>query len=179
MVISSHILTGCKNQDPKSQEQLYKLCYVPFMKMALRYTQNEDDAKDVINKTFFKILTKINTFEGDENNFYAWCKTILIHESLDHIKSNAFRQSFNTIEPKDDDSFIYAESDFTSESEQILFYLRQLPVTTATVFNLFALEGYSHKEIAALIGINEGNSKWHLHSAREKLQNWIFKNKVK
>jgi len=179
LIISTHILSGCKKQDPKSQEQLYKLCYVPFMKMALRYTQNEDDAKDILNKSFFKILTKIKTFEGDENNFYAWCKTILIHESLDHIKSLAFKRSFYTLEPKDDDVIIYPESDFTTESELILYYIRQLPLKTATVFNLFALEGYSHKEISELIGINEGNSKWHLHSAREKLQNWIFNSKVK
>lgn len=179
MFISSNILSGCKNKDPKFQEQLFKLCYVPFMKMVLRYTQNEDEAKDVINKGFFKILTKINMFDGDEHNFYAWCKKILINESLDHIKSSTFSQSFNFSEPKVDDAIIYPESDFTTESDLILYYLRKLPVTTATVFNLFALEGYSHKEIAALIGINEGNSKWHLHSAREKLQSWIFKNTVK
>jgi RNA polymerase sigma factor (sigma-70 family) len=180
LIVPKHIITGCKNHVPAHQEKLHQLLYLGLMKIAIRYTKNEEDAKDIVNKCFYKIFTKIDSFDGDENNFYTWAKKILVNQSLDHIKTNAFRQSFLTIEiDNQNEPVVHHDIDYATENEQILYHIRQLPLTTRTVFNLFALDGYSHREIASILGITESNSKWHLHSAREKLQVWIFTSNVK
>ncbi len=177
MQIPEHILEGCRQHDRQAQQELYNLCYKPLMRIAMRYTFNQPDAADILNRTMFKALTRIGMFNGKALNFFAWLRQILVNESLDHIRS---RHSKTDFEPLTDDyGNISVMVDDQSDTDDITIkMLRKLPPVMATVFNLFALEGYSHREIGRMLGISESNSKWHLHAARQRLQQWIRQSKL-
>lgn len=175
MLLDKILFEDLIRSKPLAQKTVFNLFYASLLRTALRYTQNEDDAKDIVSKALLKFYLKLDSFTGDEKNIFGWCKTIIIHEALDHIKSKTFRQN-NITDPIDSYEASYSEQNYErEEAEYILKHIRNLPLTTATVFNLFAIEGYSHKEIGNILNISESNSKWHLFSAREKLQKVIFK----
>lgn len=139
------------------------------MRLTLRYAHNQADAADILNRGLFKVLTKIEQFNGSEANFGGWVKRIVVNEALDFVRANPAFKNFQTLET----AAHVGEAPLVEplETEQsIVQMLQHLPLTTATVFNLYALEGYSHREISKTLGISENNSKWHLHSARQKLQ---------
>lgn len=171
LIIPEDILDGCLRKDRAAQEQLYRLCYEPYMRLCLRYAGNRGDASDILNKAFFKILTRIDQFRA-EGNFAAWMKRIVVNAAVDYVRAN---NRFRNQEPVESASEIPGQSlpDEELIRHDLLQMLRQLPFTTASVFNLFALEGYAHKEIAEMLGITESNSKWHLHYARQLLQQQI------
>lgn len=145
------------------------------MRLAIRYAGNHTDAADILNRALFKVLTKIEQFNGDEQNFGGWIKRILTNEALDFVRANPAFKAHQELETATHVPVETALEEPAGLEHNITHLLRQLPLTTATVFNLFALEGYSHREIGEMLGINENNSKWHLHSARQKLQQLIRK----
>lgn len=179
MIISSEIIQGCLNRDRKYQNQLYRLCYSPLMKILYRYIYQEADAVEVINGAMMKVLTRLEQFKGDEHNFFGWIKQVAIREALDHIRkkpkfytTNEFPEAI----PMVDSSHSFSDSN----AQEVQWMLRQLPPLTAAVFNLFVMEEYSHQEIAEQLSISVANSKWHLFSARKKLQSLIqVQNEVK
>lgn len=174
MEISKAIFKGCLKQKSKDQEALYHLVYPDLMRLVLRYVINKDDAEVILNNALFKVLVKINDFKGTHINFGGWIRRITINEALDWIRSKkAFNEKHITVD------FIHELPGNTVELENnpdyILKLLDALPIKTRTVFNLFVIEGYSHKEIAELLTITENNSKWHLHSAKKQLKEWLIK----
>ncbi len=170
MQIPAHTLEGCRQHDEAAQEALYRICYPDMMRVALRYAPNNADAADILNRGMFKVLTKIEQFQGSEQNFGGWIKRIIVNEAIDFVRANP---AFNAHQDLDT-ALHLAESapnqEHAVEAQNIALLLQQLPPTSAAVFNLFALEGYSHREISVMLDISEVNSKWHLHSARQKLQ---------
>lgn len=175
MEISAKILDGCQRHDAVAQEALYRICYPVLMRLAMRYTRNNADAADILNRGLFKALTKIEQFKGNEQNFGGWIKRIVVNEALDFVRANPAFSTHQELESALQLAEVAPMQEQTAFEQNILHLLQQLPLTTATVFNLFALEGYSHREIGDMLGINENNSKWHLHSARQKLQQLIRK----
>lgn len=174
MVISAELFEGCRRQERPAQEQLYRRCYPALMRTALRYVYNEADAADILNRAMFKTFTRIEQFAGTHENFGGWLLRILVNEALDFVRSRASSQACLPLE--DALHLSHASSpDWHDGAENILALLQQLPETTAAVFNLFALEGYSHQEISELLQISPENSRWHLHAARQKLQKLIAK----
>ncbi len=169
MQIAEPILERCRRQERAAQAELYRQCYPTLMRVALRYAPNEADAADILNRGFFKVFTRIEQFTGTHQNFGGWIRRIVVNEALDFIKANP---AFKRHEELEAAAHIGQETTYeqTETTENILYLLRQLPLTTATVFNLFALEGYSHQEIGDQLGITETTSRWHLHSARQQLQ---------
>jgi RNA polymerase sigma factor (sigma-70 family) len=168
ITIPEQILTGCRQQERSAQEQLYQLCYEPFMRLCLRYANNRDDAADILNKAFFNILTRIDQYTG-QGSFVGWMKRILVNAAVDYVRAN---QRFRFHEPVEQAHEMPGQSQPDSElaRHDVLKMLRELPYTTASVFSLYVLEGYAHREIADMLGITEANSKWHLHHARKLLQ---------
>jgi len=142
------------------------------MRLTLRYAHNNADAADILNRGLFKVLTKINQFNGTEENFGGWIKRIVVNEALDFVRANPAFKTHQELDAAMNICDIPMEEQ-AETNQNIVHLLEQLPMTTATVFNLFALEGYSHREISETLGISEANSKWHLHSARQKLQQLI------
>jgi RNA polymerase sigma factor (sigma-70 family) len=169
MQIPAHTLEGCRQQKNAAQEALYRLCYPALMRLTMRYARNQADAADILNRGFFKVFTKIDQFNGTEENFGGWIKRIVVNEALDFVRTHPAFNAHQALEEAMHLSESHAEEQ-KETAQNIILLLQQLPLTTATVFNLFALEGYSHREISESLGISEVNSKWHLHSARQKLQ---------
>ncbi|MEM7575556.1 MAG: RNA polymerase sigma factor [Bacteroidota bacterium] len=174
MQLSEELLERCRGADRQAQESVYRMAYVPMMRLALRYTYNEQDAADVLNRAMLKVFTKVTQFQGDATNFPGWIRRIVVNEALDFARAQQKRTSRQAALDQPQTLEEGAVSQLM-EQERLLFLLQQLPKTSATVFNLYAMEGYSHQEISELLNLSVSNSKWHLYSARKKLQTLLRK----
>lgn len=174
--IPDHILEGCRKQERGAQEQLYRHCYGPFLRLCLRYAENRADAADILNKAFFNIFTHLDQYRGD-GNVLGWMKRIVVNAAVDYIRSN---KRFRYHEPVEAAAELPGQSraDHQLLQNDLLDLLSHLPFTSSAVFNLYVIEGYSHREIGAMLGITEGNSKWHLHHARQILQRHLTQTAV-
>jgi len=166
------LISGCLKQDRKSQKLLYKAFYGFSMGICLRYTGNRDQAAEVMNQGFFKVFTRIESYDSAKP-FKAWLGKIMINTSIDHYRSNlkmAYTDELDKAEHISDNEL----PDRNLAYNDLLAMVQQLPNAYRTVFNLFAIEGYSHEEIGELLNINAGTSKSNLHKARIKLKQMIL-----
>jgi RNA polymerase sigma factor (sigma-70 family) len=166
------IIIGCKAGDRTAQEQLYRSFYRVMMNLCVRYTKNQADAMEVLNTGFYKVFKNIERYEPAQATLYTWIRTIIINSCLDFIKS---KQKVIQAREVEEAEQIDIPPDVISKmtSIAILELVRQLPPATQAVFNLYVIEGYSHKEIAQLLQISNGTSKWHLSEARKILQTML------
>ncbi|HEY0897151.1 MAG TPA: RNA polymerase sigma factor [Sphingobacteriaceae bacterium] len=163
------ILEGCRKNDRRAQEVLYRTLYQFAMSAAMRYSRDEADAADILSHAFVRIFKHIHTFDERKGTIYAWVKRIVINEGLDHIRSrNRFMENAE-IETVAEPAIDNAALDRLN-AQEIMTMIQKLPPATHAVFVLYAVEGYKHKEIAEALGISEGTSKWHLSEARKTLQ---------
>jgi RNA polymerase sigma-70 factor (ECF subfamily) len=163
------ILQGCKNGERKAQEQLYRNYYKAMMNICLRYTRDDDEAMSVLNLGFFKVFKNINRYDPLQANLYTWIRTIVVNCCIDQVKSN--KREIATYELSDEsDTQTEAEAIVKMKAENVLRMVRTLPPATQAVFNLYAMEGYGHKEIGEMLKISEGTSKWHYSEAKKKLK---------
>ncbi|PSL47358.1 RNA polymerase sigma-70 factor (ECF subfamily) [Chitinophaga niastensis] len=141
------------------------------MAIAMRYATDEHEAADIIGHAFVKMFRSINSYDATKGNFHGWLKRIIINESLDHIKQ---RSRFTSLELDTvEEPFVNNSIIEKTDAAAILQLVRQLPRATHAVFVLYAIDGYTHKEIATQLNISEGTSKWHLSEARKILQQKI------
>lgn len=168
------IISGCKNNDRKAQELLYRNFYRVMMTICVRYTKNEEDALEVLNTSFYKVFKSIDKYDGEKATLYTWIRTIVINSCLSFIRSRNAQVSWNEL---DQAAGVHLSPDVFSKmySLEILQLVRQLPPSSQAVFNLYVIDGYTHKEIAQMVGISEGTSKWHLSEARRILKELIHK----
>lgn len=173
MSIGHELLKACRNNDRRAQHQLYKLSFHFLMKVCYRYTLNEDEALANLNNGFLKILTHIDQYKP-EIPFETWAKKVMIHTVIDEFRKNKKykenEQQFDFSEEGNDHYIDASEADAKLTAEDIYKFIRELSPMSAKVFNLYAVDGYTHKEIGGMLGISEGTSKWHLSNAREKLK---------
>jgi RNA polymerase sigma-70 factor (ECF subfamily) len=169
----NHIIEGCKQQNTKSQEQLYKQFYPVMMKICLRYSNgNLENAASIYNEAMFKVFRNIIQYKG-EGSFEGWIKRIVINTSVDHCRKKI---KFQTAELNDDAADIVPiipEVYNRINGNEIIALVHELPSNTGLVFNLYVMEGYKHEEIGKLLGISTGTSKWHLSEARKFLKEKI------
>lgn len=171
--VDKSVLDGCINNDRRAQELLYKQFYGPMVALCIRYTRNEEDAIEVLHNGFLKVYKHIGSYDPGKASLYTWIKTIMVNSAIDFIRS---RQKFkNNVELKEmHESGIDNEAIHRMSATELLALIRQLPQATQTVFNLYVVEGYNHREIAELLGISDGTSKWHLSEARRQLQQLLL-----
>lgn len=177
MELDKQIAKACIKNDRKAQFALYKSCYSLLLSVCLRYEKNVEDAEFLLNQGFMKILTKLDTYKYDRP-FEAWIRRIMINTIIDHYrkynKQNSILQfSDITAEGHDARWVEYNAADLDFEAEELLAMVQKLPPESRKVFNLYTMEGYAHKEIAEMLGISDGTSKWHLSFARKKLREMI------
>ncbi len=147
------------------------------MNLCLRYTKNEMDAMEALNTGFYKVFKNIQRYDPQKASLYTWIRTIVINSCLDlaGLKEKLIQPIELTSATE---AAIEPEIISKLNSAYVLEMIRKLPAATQTVFNLFVIEGYSHKEIASLLNISEGTSKWHVSEARKKLQIMINEGKI-
>lgn len=159
-----------KQKEKKAQEEFYKKYSPQMFRLVYRYVKNESDASDVLNMGFFKIFTGINRFiYTSEISFQAWMKKIIVNESLMFLrKENRFISIDKCCGELFFDEAEYADNGLMIED--YYFLIRQLPLNLRTVFNLYAIDGYSHNEIANELNISESSSRVYLMRARDILR---------
>ena len=183
MRINDQLLDQCLRNDERAQHTLYNECYSLMKGIAIRYVQQSEDAADVMNRGFLKVVNKLNTFDRGRS-FEAWVRKIIVNTALDFLRKKKRRleqevsvdeQSLDQTNPSLCEQNL-AELEF--DAAELRQMINRLPDRTKLVFNLFAIDGYSHKEIAEQLGLSTGTSKWHVATARKSLQNMILKNRI-
>jgi RNA polymerase sigma-70 factor (ECF subfamily) len=162
------LIGGCIKQERSSQKMLYKAFYGFSMGICLRYANNREEAAEVMNQGFFKVFTRIDTYDRSRP-FKAWLGKIMMNVSIDYYRANlkmAYTEDLDKAEHVSDGDL----ADKKLNYDDLLAMIQKLPNAYRTVFNLFAIEGYSHDEIGELLGISAGTSKSNLHKARQKLK---------
>lgn len=167
------IIQGCRNNDRRSQEKLYKQLFRPMMLMCMRYISDKEKAAEVVNDGFLKVFKKIDQYKS-LGSFEAWVRRIVFRSMADHIKKEANYLKFMVFEDYDKKSSSGVIDKLYEED--ILNLIEQIPPASGDVFVLYAVQGYTHKEIAEMRDISIGTSKWHLSEARKKLQALILEN---
>jgi len=177
MNISQQLLQDCIKGDRRAQFQLYKSCFNILMGVCMRYKKDEAEAASVLNVGFLKILNNLEKHRP-EVPFEAWIRRIMINTVIDEFRKN--RKVRELIEHTDftesnayNKAIDYNTADQKFDAERLELFIKKLPPVSQKVFNLYAIDGYSHKEIGKMLGISDGTSKWHLSSARKKLQEMI------
>lgn len=168
------VLSGCRRNDRRAQELLYRSFYRAMMTLCLRYTKNDSDAVEVLNNGFLKVFKNIHRYDPGAASVYTWIRTVVINACLDFIRSRNRQEPYQEL---DDSVEVHIPPEAVSRfgSAELLQLVRTLPPATQAVFNLYVLEGYTHKEIKTLLNISTGTSKWHLSEARRLLQQRIQK----
>jgi RNA polymerase sigma factor (sigma-70 family) len=165
------LVNGCKNNNRAAQEALYKLFYADMLRVCLSYLPDKELAKEAFNTGFLKVFQSIKNFDIDKGELGGWIRKIMIYSSIDLCRKELKFTSLTLNEQDhDDDFFIQASVLEKLYFEDILIKIRTLPYATQMVFNLYEMDGFSHKEIAEQLNISEGTSRWHLAEAKKKLK---------
>lgn len=168
------LVDGCIREDRKCQETLWNLYASRLLTVSIRYCQNREDAEDVLMEAFVKIFDHMSAFRG-QSSLETWMRRIVVNTSINKIRSRKFTESIDS----ETLHIGYSDNAFEAMDAKVLMkMLESLPVGYRMVFNLFAVEGYSHKEIAKLLKIDEGTSRSQLAKARKALQEMIEKKGV-
>ncbi len=175
MKVTHEFLKSCKDGDRRSQKLLYERCFRPMMLVCYRYADCKDDAVDLLNIAFLKVINNLDKY-NEEVPFEAWIKRITVNSVIDEFRKNKkYKEMIQTgdLTTAEFNVADVNEADRKLDAESILKLVGQLPNVTRSVFNLFAIDGYSHKEIAEKLSISEGTSKWHVNFARTKLKEML------
>lgn len=167
------ILAKCKTGDRQAQKSLYDFYSPLFCSICLRYIKNSIAAEDVMIQGFYKIFKNINQFQ-DKGSFEGWMKRIIVNESLMYLRQ---RKNFNLsleqshFEIHDTEELIQSKIEY----QELLELLSFLPDGYRTIFNMYVIEGYKHREIAEALGISINTSKSQLIQAKKKVKELIKK----
>jgi len=144
--------------------------------LCLRYTDNRDDAEDILQEGFIKIFKHIGTFRS-QGSFEGWMRRIMVHTAIEHYRRNS-RYFMVGIESAPE---VAMESDALSDlsRDEILSLIQDLPVGYRTVFNLYVIEGYPHQDIADMLNISVGTSKSQLSRAKKLLQEKLHAHNIR
>ena len=167
------MIAGCLKGDPKAQQMLYERFSPVMYPVCLRYVRDSDDAEDIMISGFMKVFKKIYSYQGT-GSLMGWIRKIMINQALGHLRKNKSIHIHLNTENSDYQPQLAVFSDHL-EAEDLLNMVCKLPLGYRTVFNLFAIEGYTHKEISELLGISENTSKSQLSRARGLLQKQLLK----
>ena len=171
-----HILDGCISGKREFQELLYKRFSGKMFALCLRYVRNRDEAEDVLQDGFVTVFKNIQNFRRD-GSFEGWIRRIIVNTALMHLRSRKNKLNFSDLNEVGAKYQPQSQFDVDSQinAKELLKMLDTLPDGYRVVFNLFAIEGFSHKEIAEKLGITEGTSKSQLSKARNYLQESLQK----
>lgn len=169
-MIDEQLIIACRKMHRDAQRKMYEQLAPKLYQVCKRYLKKEEDIEEVMADTFFIIFTKLDQLK-ENNAFYSWAKKIAVNECLHLLKKNVnfnlyLEETSFRIQPE-------VAEDTQLEEQDMLKLLQLIPEGCRTVFNLFVIEGYAHKEIASMLKISEGTSKSQLNVAKTKLKELI------
>lgn len=173
------IVDGCIRGDREYQQLLYKQTYGRMLGLCLRYAEDKDEAKDFLHEGYLKVFEKIKHFKHT-GSIEGWIRRIIVNNTIDCIRKKN-KMSFNSDSDislanltDDSDNDLDKLQMVNISAERIIGLIQELSPAYKTVFNLFVIEDYSHKEIAEMLNISIGTSKSNLSKAKEKLKNMFI-----
>ena len=153
------------------QHELYNRFAPKMYGVCLRYASNAEEAEDILQEGFIKIFNKINSYRG-EGSFEGWIRRIFVNTAIEHFRKKTYLQPIGEIEENTVEGKYLSVLDNLAEKD-IIQLIQQLSPGYRTVFNMYVVEGYSHKQIAEMLGISEGTSKSQLSRAKLILQDLV------
>jgi RNA polymerase sigma factor (sigma-70 family) len=169
------LVKGCLNEERWAQKQLYEQYFGKMMGVCVRYAGNEESARDVLNEGFIKVFKFLGRYQMG-TSLEAWIKRIMVNTAIDYYRRNV-RHKTEELETAFSHSVTEEDALSKCSAEEIMSCVRALPDSYRAVFNLFAIEGYNHKEVGEMLNITESTSRSHLVKARGKLQEMLLKKK--
>ena len=164
----NHLIEGCRQQDRASQKRLYRHFYAYGMSICIRYAENENGAITILNDAFMKVFSRIHKYHPDKP-FKPWLRAVIVNTAIDDVKKRnrlMKRESLKEANEVADREDILSRIGYA----ELLEMVRSLSTAYRTVFNLYAIDGYKHEEIAQRLGISVGTSKSNLSKARAHLR---------
>jgi RNA polymerase sigma-70 factor (ECF subfamily) len=173
MISESDLIEGCIKGDRKMQYELYER-YAPKMYgVCLRYAANNEEAEDILQEGFIKVFKKIGSFRS-EGSFEGWIRRIFVNTAIEQFRKKTYLQPITEQEESTIEGKYLSVLDSLAEKD-IIELVQQLSPGYRTVFNMYVVEGYTHKQIAEALGISEGTSKSQLSRAKLILQELVKK----
>lgn len=171
------LVKGCILKSPAAQKLLFDRFSRKMMGVCLRYADRREEAEDMLQNSFIRIFDKIDSFRN-EGALEGWIRKIVVNESLTYLRKNKIMKLNVDIDVVN--YSVPASNDVGEgvDAKDLLKMINELPVGFRTVFNLFVIEGYSHKEIAGMLGVSEGTSKSQFSRAKSRLQELLKGEKV-
>lgn len=169
-MIESQIISKAKKRNREAQTHLYKTYQHTWYAICLRYNKNQADAMDVLQNAMINIFSKIDQFDEKRGNFKSWSNQIVVNDNLMYLRKRTAGFKINEIH---EDYQIEDTSETPIDilsAEELNKMVQRLPDGYRVVFNLYVIEGYTHKEIAERLGISAGTSKSQLFKAKRMLQ---------
>ena len=167
------LVKDCLREKGAAQRQLYELFAPPMLGVCYRYTKSMADAEDVLQEGFIKVFKKIESFRG-EGSFEGWVRRIFVNTAIEHFRRKAYLQPITEKEESTIEAQYVGVLDNLAEKD-IIKLVQELSPGYRTVFNMYVVEGYTHKQIAEILGISEGTSKSQLSRAKIILQELVRK----
>jgi RNA polymerase sigma-70 factor (ECF subfamily) len=164
------IIEGCVRGDKRAQDTLYKKYASLLFGICLRYAKNKMEAEDVLQEVFVKIYNNVHTYHHD-GSFEGWLRRIAVNTSITHYRKNlkhAYQEDVDDLVKSKNDPIEVEDLEFTAE--EMMHCINKLPTGYKTVFNLYVIEGFMHKEIADMLEIDVNTSKSQLSRAKTYLQ---------
>lgn len=170
-ITESDLIRGCLEGNRRMQEELYQRFSPRMYAVCLRYAGKAEEAEDILQEGFIKVFKKMDSFRG-EGSFEGWMRRIFVNTAIEHFRRKRYLMP---VTEKEENSI---EGKYTSAlddlgAKDILALVQELSPGYRTVFNLYVVEGYTHKEIADMLGISEGTSKSQLSRAKVILQDMV------
>ncbi|MGV3557536.1 RNA polymerase sigma factor [Larkinella arboricola] len=173
----TQLVAALQRADSRAQKTLYDRYASKMLTVCVRYVSNRYEAEEILMDGFMRVFDKITQYKND-GSFEGWIRRIMVNESLMYLRRNKqWRAEVALDDAPTDADPVYADQNLLAED--LLNLLEELPAGYKTVFNLYAIEGYSHAEIADVLGITESTSKSQLHRARALLQRLVAQAEVK
>lgn len=167
----SDLIEGVLRGDRKMQQELYHRFAPKMYAVCLRYASNAEEAEDILQEGFIKIFNKIGSFRGD-GSFEGWIRRIFVNTAIEQFRKKTYLKPLTEVEENTVEGKYLSVLDNLAEKD-IIQLVQQLSPGYRTVFNMYVVEGYTHKQIAELLGISEGTSKSQLSRAKLILQDLV------
>ncbi|WP_285059539.1 RNA polymerase sigma factor [Pedobacter ginsengisoli] len=167
---TTKLVKGCLANDRSAQEGLYRLFYADTLRLCIRYLKTNDLAKEALNAGFLKVFQNIGSFDMQKGEIGAWIRTIMVRTCIDLGRKEL---RFSTDISDDGIAERMAVSPEVLDklyAEDLVSIIRDLPNALQVVFNMYVVDGYSHKEISENLNITESTSRWHLSEAKRQLR---------
>lgn len=171
------ILKGCLKNDAVAQRELYNRYSPKMLAVCYRFAHNREDAEDMLQEGFIKVFSQIHTFRN-QGAFEGWIRRIIVHTCINNLKKNRkFNESVDLIHAT---AMQVREESVPSivQAKQVVECIRILPIGYRTVLNLYAIEGYSHREIGVMLDIEESTSRSQYTRAKQMLEDILIRKKI-